>query len=278
MKEVFEIIAGSITGNDHRWSGKNNQDAFCYRTDEKNIIAVVCDGCSEGKHSEVGAQIGAKLIVQSLRKNLGPIDSRGLVEAVEISRQETINQLKGLASAMEGDNLPQLITDYFLFTVIGVVINPAMTMIFSLGDGLYTINGMTFRLGPFLNNEPPYLAYGGLANSSLGETNPGLLRFQINEVIPTDFVNTILIGTDGVVNLIESAGLKIPGKEEVVGEISQFWLDDRYFANWDMVRRKLFLANREVVQPVWLEQRFAREKGLLPDDTTLLVIRRKKSG
>lgn len=272
MKEMFEIAAGSITGNDHRWSGRNNQDAFCYWADEENIIAVVCDGCSEGKHSEVGAQIGAKLIVQSIRKNLDPGCSRNLIETIEVSRKETIDQLKRLVSVMGENNLPQLITDYFLFTVIGVVITPAMTMIFSLGDGFYAINGMTFRLGPFPNNEPPYLAYGGLVNSSLG---PDLLRFQIKELAPTEFVNTILIGTDGVLNLIESAGLKIPGKEEVVGDISQFWLNDRYFANWDMVRRKLFLVNREAVQPIWAEQRFIREKGLLPDDTTLLVLRRK---
>ncbi len=278
MEKTFEIAAGSIIGNDHRWNGKNNQDASCCYADEKCIIAVVCDGCSEGKHSEVGAQIGAKLIVQNIRKDLNLAFAPSLRDLVEINRQETLNQIKGLAMAMQENSLSQLVTDYFLFTAIGVVITPLMTIIFSLGDGIYTINGMTFRLGPFPNNEPPYLAYDGLVKSSLEKTTPGLLQFQINEFVPTDAVDAVLIGTDGVINLAESAEFKMPGKDEKVGDLSQFWLDDRYFANWDMVRRKLFLVNKEAVQPIWSEQRFVREKGLLPDDTTLVVIRRKKVG
>jgi hypothetical protein len=120
------------------------------------------------------------------------------------------------------------------------------------------------------------LAYGGLVNSSIKENNPELLKFQINEIVATDSVDSILIGTDGVVNFIDSAELKLPGKEESVGDISQFWLDDRYFFNKDMVRRRLFLANKKLVRPLWSEQRMVEEKGLLPDDTTLVVIRRKK--
>lgn len=280
MKKVFEIAAGSITGNDHRWSGKNNQDAFAYCQDENKIIAVVCDGCSQGKHSEVGAKIGAKIITRNIQDNIKPFFRYTPEEAIEASRVETLHQIRELALGMrmEEDSFSQLVVDYFLFTVIGVVITPKTTVIFSIGDGLYAINGMMFRLGPFPNNEPPYLAYDGLVNSSLGQTNPDLLKFQINESVPTEQVNNILIGTDGVVNLNDSAGLKIPGKDEIVGGMSQFWLDDRYFANWDMIRRKLFLVNKESVQPVWQEQRFLREKGLLPDDTTLVAIRRKKEG
>ncbi|MDO8622315.1 MAG: protein phosphatase 2C domain-containing protein, partial [bacterium] len=57
--------------------------------------------------------------------------------------------------------------------------------------------------------------------------------------------------------------------------IDQFWTDDRYFRNPDMVRRRLTLVNREAVRAE--NGMLARTPGLLPDDTTLVVIRRTSS-
>jgi hypothetical protein len=55
----------------------------------------------------------------------------------------------------------------------------------------------------------------------------------------------------------------IPGRSEDVGPLSQFWTDDAYYENRDMVRRRLAVLNR------------GRHGGLLADDTTLVVVRRK---
>jgi hypothetical protein len=86
-------------------------------------------------------------------------------------------------------------------------------------------------------------------------------------------VESILIGTDGVSDLIKAANCNLPGKSELVGEIGQFWEDDRYFKNPDAIRRQLALINREVTKPDWPEHQLTKEVGLLPDDTTLVVMR-----
>jgi hypothetical protein len=85
-------------------------------------------------------------------------------------------------------------------------------------------------------------------------------EFQINQQIATEKVQSILIGTDGVIDLIKAENRNLPRKLEKVGSLSQFWQSDRYFDNPDLVRRKLFLINHQA-------------DGLLPDDTTLITLR-----
>lgn len=273
---MFEIAAGTIVGSDHRWSGRNNQDAFCISQSPEAAIAVVCDGCSEGRQSEVGAQIGSRLVVRAIRRGMEIIfrDSEFWPGVLAWSQQKTIRILQEIVLNMEGRQ-SHLVSDYFLFTVVGVALTSEDAVFFSFGDGVFAVNGEVSRVGPFPNNAPPYLAYGGLVKSSLGD-NPELLKFAIHKIVPTAELNNGLIGTDGVVDLVRAADSRIPGKTEAVGALSQFWTEDSYFANPDAVRRKLSLLNQEVVRPDWENRCLAREKRLLPDDTTLIVFRRKK--
>jgi hypothetical protein len=103
---------------------------------------------------------------------------------------------------------------------------------------------------------------------------PEKLQFCLYAQVPTETVQSIVIGSDGVRDLIAASDRQMPGKEEFVGEIAQFWQGDRYFQNPDAIRRRLSLMNRESVKPDWQNQHLIREAGLLPDDTTLVVIRR----
>lgn len=274
MKDLFEIVAGTIIGKDHLLVGKNNQDAFHYVINDDMVVAVVCDGCGEGKNSEVGAKIGAKLITKTISQTINRFpDREDSVQLWERIRQDVLAQLRILANAMD-KSLSQTILDYFLFTAVGVLITPHGALTFSLGDGLTIVNGKIITLGPFPNNEPPYLAYG-ITGSSITDKTPELLQFKVNSVTNIDEVQSILIGTDGVLDLIRAAELNVPGKDEAVGSINQFWENDRYFKNPDMIRRKLSLINREVIRPDWKNQKIMKENGLLPDDTTLVVIRKK---
>ena len=84
-----------------------------------------------------------------------------------------------------------------------------------------------------------------------------------------------MIGTDGAVELMGLADAPLPGKETRVGPISQFWRDDRFFANRDAVRRRLSLINSESVRVCPRTGRLERAHGLLPDDTSLAVVRRR---
>lgn len=278
----FQIAGGSVPGIEHTKPGKpgwtNNHDAFHWRQTDNCLVAVVCDGCGSGAHSEVGSKISARLLTQVIalaaEKYVDQVMRQPDAKiGIDWERAKTLvlSHISVLAAAM-GESFSQTINDYFLFTMVGVVITPWNTFLFSVGDGVFVINGEVVELGPFPNNAPPYLAYN-LTGSTLTDTQPDLLRITVNREIPTSELRSLLLGCDGVLDLIAAADKKLPHREDVVGGVDRFWLDDHYFTNADAVRRRLALINKEGAEAV------AGSKprvigGLLSDDTTLVVIRR----
>jgi serine/threonine protein phosphatase PrpC len=278
----FQVTGGSVPGTEHTKPGKpgwtNNQDAFYWRRTENCIVAVVSDGCGSGSHSEVGAELSVRLLTEILsgaaERYVMQIFNQPEVEVtIDWERVKTLllSHIAVLASAM-GESFSQSVNDHFLFTIVGAVITPWNTFLFSAGDGIFIVNGEIVRLGPFPDNAPPYLAYS-LTGSKLTDTKPELLQIKINRTMPTDELTSLVIGSDGVLDLIKAARKKLPHREEEVGDVSQLWVDDRHFTNSDAIRRRLALANKEGAEIV--EEGIARVTGgLLPDDTTLIVIRR----
>lgn len=281
MKDMFEVAAGSIVGRDHSGRGnllfgKNNQDVFYY-SQEDISIGIVCDGCSEGSYSEFGARVGASLILNSLwdkREELQDraFDSCVFQDMLEQTRVRVLNDISRLAISMARDvGVQRVISEYFLFTTLGTIITPALTCVFSIGDGMYFLNGDMHRIGPFPGNMPPYLSYG-LVKSKI---DPGLLRFSVNALVSTRDVQTVCIGTDGLADLCEAQEKCVPGRTEKVGPVSQFWHGDHFFRGPDQIRRRLALINSEVVKRDHDTGDVVRYPGLLPDDTTCIVFRRK---
>lgn len=274
VSEDFEVAAGSIVGREHLrpFGWRNNQDSFAIRVMEEAIIAVVTDGCGSEAKSEVGATIGAAIIAESL-----VVEFRALGEYIEpaklltMTRKRTLAYIRMLANTM-GQDFERVISDHFLFTVNGLVMTRRETTLFSVGDGVQFVNGERIPLGPFENNMPPYLAYTLLA--APGEQDPAN-DFKITMVLSTEAVQSLLVGTDGVEHLVAAESKCLPGKSEFVGSISQFWQEDRYFENPDMVRRRLALMQNEHLAIDWREKTASRTLGRLPDDTTLVTIRRK---
>lgn len=265
MQGTFEVAGGSILGRNHARQGKNNQDAYYSYNDEWGTIAVVCDGCGSGSHSEVGAKLGAQLIVKTIAEQLKQTQSIDW----ERLKWEILDELKKSVKTIVGENsFEQTINNYFLFTVVGALVTSLETTIFAIGDGVIATNGKVIEIEPFPNNAPPYLAYSLL---KVGKA----MDWQIYNQIPTENVSSILIGTDGVSDLIKAEDCCLPGKSDKVGAIAQFWREDRYFNNPDAIRRKLSLINREVTQIDWKTHSSTKIGGLLPDDTTLIAIRRK---
>lgn len=271
MKNEFELVGGSVIGREHLRVGKNNQDAYGWDVSEAGAIAVVCDGCGSGIHSEVGAKLGARMIVETLHRTLKDGLSLEHEEFWQTIQQKLLHQLQQLAEQLGGDRA-QTVRDYLLFTIAGVVITPAITSVFTLGDGVIAVNDQVMQLGPFVNNAPPYLAYG-LLEGNVSESLP----LKALQVLPTKQVQSMLLGSDGVSDLMEVAAHSLPGRSDVVGDVAQFWQDERYFRNPDQVRRRLALINRDVTILNPQAQQCLRQPGLLPDDTTLIVIRRKEA-
>ena len=66
----FQVAGGSVTGRAHAVLGRGNQDAFAWVDDDGVLVAVVCDGCSSGRHSEVGAHLGARLVATAVGRGV----------------------------------------------------------------------------------------------------------------------------------------------------------------------------------------------------------------
>src|SRR5262249_32159912 len=150
---------------------------------------------------------------------------RDLPEVLEQARQDVLARLRILAGEMSGaTRFDRTVSEYFLFTVVGSIIASEAAATFSLGDGLAAVNGRRRALGPFPANQPPYLGYALL--------DGGGSAFQLHAARPTDDVHSILLGTDGALELERRAPL------------GPFWSDDLVFKNADMVRRRLTIAGR----------------------------------
>lgn len=274
LKEI-QFVGGSIPGTDHTMPGQpkwvNNHDSFIIQPSDHCVVAIVCDGCGTGKHSEVGAKLGsillARAIVSQAERILSsrPLADLGADVFWERITRMVVGQLTGTICAM-GDSLTDIVREHFLFTVVGTLITDSAVLVFSLGDGMYAINGKMYDLGPFPNNEPPYLMYALTGSTREGSASN---RLFVNHMITAENFQSVLIGTDGLSWLISASDMQIPGREEKVGPISQFWENDEYFVNDDMIRRRLAVINRE------RSDGKAVRGGPLKDDTTLVVIRRR---
>lgn len=164
--------------------------------------------------------------------------------------------------------------DCFLFTTIGVIVTSKTTVVFSIGDGLFAINGNMTQVGPFPGNAPPYIAYALLP--SVFNYDCELLKFKIHAVVPTESVESLLIATDGLNELIGKDSTMLPGKNRLLGHLSQLWSDDRFFddTEHELITPWLRQVNSEVVK-LNCNAQLERSSGLLSDDTTLIAIRRK---
>lgn len=278
MDRIIELAGGSVRGYDHAHSGKNNQDSYCWLTHSGVTVAVVTDGCgsSKSRASEAGAIIGARIIAarlleQAVRYPHGDISDPYFWER---NRQDVLAILRTLALAM-GGSYTETVKDHFLFSVIGTLITPLYAVFFSIGDGVIVINDETLLIGPFPDNQPPYLGYDLLDPSQVPEQD---FRFQLQRVMPAESLRSFLIGVDGAATLITAEGKMMPGQSQVVGSISQFWLEDRVFTNPTFISRRLAQINRSVRLIDWQQQKLRDEVGLLPDDTTVIVGRVKEEG
>lgn len=269
----YKIASGSIQGMSHRLVGKNNQDSCDWFNSENLAAAVVCDGCSGGKHSEVGSKLVSRLMLKELITLKRKPNSKDL----EYIRQNILSQIRVLANAM-GGNFSQVVNDYFLATLLGFIITSDGAVIFGLGDGVIFANGEEIKTDISTNNQPPYFGYD-LLDSSLLKNSPEILKIRILKEFSADELDSILIGTDGVNDFIRAEEKNMPGKSDLVGSISQFWQDEKFIKNPDNIRRKLFLANKDAVK--YLRDKYdhiikiEKESGLLPDDTTIVVAKRQ---
>lgn len=285
MHDIYQIASGTVPGRRHVGSGnlligKNNQDAYGTALDAGCLVACVFDGCSSAEHSEVGAKIAASLLPESIRAAAQQV-SYDRAELTKDSfwqdiKSEALRRLRNCAAEMSGaDTLGATIARYFLFTIVGVLITKNATIFFSVGDGVFFINGSAHILGPFADNAPPYLCY-----DLIDHLERPSLPFALHE-LHGEVADNILIATDGLMQLIDKEHSQIPGKMQAVGSLSDICTNNRFFQDnpCESITPWLRQVNSEVVRFSFNsdEPLLQRCYGLLSDDTTIVAIRRRRS-
>jgi hypothetical protein len=281
---MFEIAYGSVIGRSHILLGVNNQDWYSYYLDPSlewnKFVAIVCDGCGSGRHNEVGAVLGSRMVTNMLRDFMycqkfldKEVFTLALMSELAKIKRRLTSFIVDMSYRM-GEEVADIVSNHFLFTIVGAISNGSVGAIFSLGDGCFALNGELTVVEPCEGNAPPYVGYNAIKDyvdaSVLDESS----SFTIHKVFDIRDLDSLLIGTDGVMDIEESSEKTVPGKRELVGSISQFWTNDLYFKNAASVTRKLVKIGRKHsrVKGGWLQH----EQGHLSDDTTLIVIRRAK--
>ena len=259
MTRELQLAGGSWIGRDHRIAGRNNQDSWIISQDENLAICIVADGCGSGKRSEVGSQIGVQLLARAIR-TAHTESATHTINWHEV-QQHVLSHIDILARAM---SVPYrtVIEDFFLFTVVGAVIDQQQAVFFTLGDGTIVVNENDVELRAYPDNAPPYLGYCLIQERV--NVDPALLQLQAVHTIDTKNLDTFLLATDGIDDFIAREQTPLPGMPDVVGPVTQFTQEDRYFVNPELISRRLKLVSRD--WPIDTPQ-----PGLLHDDTTLIV-------
>lgn len=312
LTDQFCVAAGTIAGRRHVGSanllaGRNNQDAYACTAQADFLVFSVHDGCGSSAYSEFGAKLGAQItpwVIKEALKRLGPekIQTRQFWDLV---RERFLHRLFQVASICTGEmaaystiltqnaitcrdssnesstnemdmTFEQFVRSHLLFTTLGAVITNSTTIVFGIGDGIFLVNDEIQEIGPFPDNAPDYLSSDLLSNTKR--------TFSIHAALNTKELNTLILGTDGMKDLIDSAGKCIPGKKRKVETLQKLLNNECLFCElkegypgFESLTGWLRLLNSEVVKIGTAEDGssiISRDEGLLPDDTTLVALRR----
>lgn len=243
----FAISQASMVGREHLRLHRNNQDAVQHRASTALIAGVVCDGCGEGRGSEAGARLCAAFVTDWLCRC-----APGLGSAEKIAHAATSALTAWLWRLAEPFDDPArraaFVRDHLLATLIACVIEEERTVVFGVGDGVFSVNGQTTRLDAGADNAPAYPAYRIVDRTFMegfAESKPVILYAG-----PTRGLQSLLIGTDGLDPL---AGR---------GELAQLEEDGRYAKNPTLLQRRFVVLG---------------ERGrAFGDDATALLIQRRQ--
>jgi serine/threonine protein phosphatase PrpC len=160
LSEGFVLAAGSVTGRDHRRAQRDGQDGFALRASTKAdvVAAVVTDGCSSGRTSEVGARLGAAWIAGLIEQRFALVADE---DAARVAAQRVVEglveRLRDLAASLGAD--AQIVGEMLLFGFLAIAITKGVTIVFGVGDGAAAIDGAVTVIDPGPDNAPAYAAY-----------------------------------------------------------------------------------------------------------------------
>ena len=287
ISDTYQITTASVTGRAHLGygdivAGGNNQDSLFAALREDYGIVVVCDGCSKTKHSEVGAKILTRLFTEAFQKNQHIGIVHQILAKVEAEVESELAQIVD-KMVLDNESRDDVVREYFLCTVLGAYISTAGVTFWGMGDGVYGFDSHMRHIEPAPGNYPAYFGYKLYGKWPQNIAQHGLEIYDQVMHHPS----SILLGTDGVKDLLDLGDKNFPGTHDAIGKIERLWKEDRYWENSDELARELrrmqtirktskLTTTEEAklgVKRVITELSEMSEGGYLPDDTTLAILR-----
>lgn len=250
---TIKTAVASVTGARHLRSARNGQDAAAVWREGDAAVVVVCDGCSAGAFSEVGARLGASLFAGAVGAQLRAGRSPQDPTLWNAARSEVARALAELLERMPGDRI-DVMREHFLFTVVAAAVSSDAAAVWAIGDGAYAIDGETCVLGPFAENQPPYLAY-----DLVGDPAEATLE------VAAPVCRLIVVATDGANDL--ATDLDFVSR----GGLVQF-VEARFVEHPDSLRRYLAVCARAGERIDWEERHVVRTPAVLQDDCAIGVL------
>ncbi len=231
LSDEFQLESASRPGREHQRSERNNQDALSIARDQRALVLVVADGCSQGGQSELGAVLGARWLA---RCGLARHDSpEALAEQLD---RHLLARLAELLASLDPDARAETIAESLLFSWLLARVTPELTWVLGCGDGCWSLDRQLQRRAPGPDNAPPYSAYGLVE----GMEAP---RCEVLATLPTSELHHLVLASDGLEDLPPEA------------------FDE--------------LLDQPGTNPQRLPRLLRRHARALPDDTSVLLLRRR---
>lgn len=231
LSSLFAAAAGSVTGRAHRLAERDGQDGFALVARPDVVAAIVTDGCSSGRQSEVGARLGAGWVAALVPACFeGVRDEASARAAADSLTERLVARIDlGARSLHPEDALdPAVLAESFLFGFLAAVVTREIAIVFGVGDGVAVVDGAPTVLDPGPDNAPPYPAYALLG----APVAPAILH-----VGPTEALAFAAVATDG------AAPLVAPTPDRPA--LAELAADPRLSRNPSLLRKRLVvLADR----------------------------------
>ncbi len=276
IHDLIEVASGTVTGRDHTFGGnlvlgKSNQDAIATAWTKDAFVAVLCDGCSSGEHSEVGAQLICRLLLSEIawlleESDTVPLQSPGVWSfgdcAVFHDGKISHDKFPGNAPPYPGYLL--LPNSRVALRSEDLTFRPVLTP----GNDKALLEEAIITSLKRIKDPMRLMATPGFSERQCVESYFLCTATVVIVDESTLDVLPIIVGTDGLTDVPDP----------------NIFLEDRMFANPANVTRALRKMNQPIVRidpgdPFVHDPakppRLVKTDGILPDDTTLVAIRRK---
>lgn len=276
-------VTGSVIGREHRRRGRSGQDAAAVVLADGVACAVVCDGCSSGEASEVGARLSARWIAAHAPRLRRAIDddavlAEAVVAGLVAHLGRVVDDLAGPRLDEGAEELDRarsgVVGSMLLATALVALVDTredGRALVFGVGDGALYAGGETRLLdtevarlseGAGGGGAPAYPAYRLLAAGALALDDPRWLAPRVHFTARAADVDVLAIATDGAADLEAQRGASLRDGSRVDG-LAELASDPRLAKNPSLLGKRLY-ALGEV-------------HGRLADDTTIAVLARVRT-